>query len=388
MSFIKKIVLLFIVWRVALIIFLAAALAFVPLAYQDRFLGGGVQNYSLNPWVFAWANFDGEHYLSIAIHDYRGLEQAFFPVYPRIIKVLAAPIYQAIPCQVEQCLTNALFYSSVIGILISTLSLLVVLILLWRLIRIDYPDKIAWWTLVVLLIFPTSFYFGAVYSEAFYLLISVAAFYFARTNRWWLAGIFGVVSSATRIFGLLLLPAFLIEAYQQRLPFRKWIWILLVPVGLLAYMYYQYITVGDPFAFYRLQKIVGEQHQSGLTLLPQVYWRYLKMLLTVDITSPIYQTIVLEFLTGIVFFLLPIIGYFKKVRLSYLVYAMLGFLLPSIQGSFSSIPRYVLVIFPSFLVLAQLIMSLKKWWQVIVIVLLTSWLGLETMLFLRGYWVA
>lgn len=388
MSSVKKIVLLFIIWRVVLIILLAAALTFVPLAHQDRFLGGGVKNYSLNPWVFAWANFDGEHYLSIAIHGYRGLEQAFFPVYPRFIKALASPIYQAIPCQVEQCLINALFYSSVIGILISTLSLLVVLMLLWKLIRIDYPDKVAWWTLVVLLIFPTSFYFGAVYSEAIYLLISVAAFYFARTNKWWLAGILGVVSSATRIFGLLLLPAFLIEAYQQRLPPRKWIWIWFVPVGLFAYMYYQYITVGDPFAFYRLQKIVGEQHQSGLTLLLQVYWRYLKMLLTVDITSPIYQTIVLEFLTGIVFFLLPILGYFKKVRLSYLVYAMLGFLLPSIQGSFSSIPRYVLVIFPSFLVLAQLIMSLKKWWKVIVIVLLTIWLGLETMLFLRGYWIA
>lgn len=379
---------LFLSWKLITLISLIVAINLVPLAQQDRFLGGGVNNYLTNSLVFAWANFDGEHYLSIAIHGYKGLEQAFFPIYPKLINVLASPIYKSIPCQELQCLTSALFYSSLAGLLISNLAIFFALVLLWKLLKLDYPDKIIWWTLVLLLIFPTSFYLGAVYSESIYLLISVAAFYALRKNHWWLAGVLGAVASATRVFGVILWPVFILEAFLQGVPLRKWIWVMLVPVGLLLYMYYQYVTVGDPLAFYKLQKIVGEQHQSGLTLLPQVYWRYLKMLATVDVTSPIYQTIVLEFFTGIVFLLLPIIGYLKKMRPSYIVYALIGFLLPTIQGSFSSLPRYVLVFFPAFLAAAIWLSTLPKMVRLLIVGGLSVWLGVETMLFLRGYWVA
>ena len=153
-------------------------------------------------------------------------------------------------------------------------------------------------------------------------------------------------------------------------------------------MVYQYINVGDPLAFYHLQKIVGEQHQSGVISLPQVYFRYIKMVLTVDITNPIYQTIWLEFLIGLAFLILPIYGYFKKIRLSYIFYAMVGFLLPTIQGSFSSLPRYILILFPSFLALAIFFNSLPKIIKLLFVVACSSVLIVEASMFLRGYWVA
>ena len=112
------------------------------------------------------------------------------------------------------------------------------------------------------------------------------------------------------------------------------------------------------------------------------------MLLTVDYSEAIYQTIILEFATGILFFILPIYGYFKKIRLSYLVFAILGFLMPTIQGSFSSLPRYVIVLFPSFLAAGLWFSSIPKIVKIIVLFSLGLMLCLETVLFLRGYWVA
>lgn len=370
----------FLLWRVVLIVVMILALEFVPLGQKDRFLGGGPINFYLSPELFSWANFDGEHYLSIAIFGYKGLEQAFFPVYPILISFFSKPFHAD--------LLSAFISSTIVGLLISNISFLLSLFILWKLVKLDYQNKIASLAIITLLVFPTSFYFGSLYNESLFLLLSLSSFYFARKGNWFFASLFGAISSATRIFGVLLLPAFLIEAYQQKTKLSKIFWIFLIPLGLGVYMIYQYITVGDPLAFYRLQKIVGEQHQSGFTLLPQVYFRYFKMLTTVEVSNPIYQTILLEAITGVLFFTLPIIGYFKKVRLSYIFYSMVGFLSPTIQGSFSSVPRYIIVFFPSFLVLALILIKSSNILRFLVLLLFFAILTLETILFLRGYWVA
>lgn len=379
-SHVFKIVLMFLVWRILLIAVSVLSIQFIPLNYFDRFLGGGPKNYMLAPEIFSWANFDGEHYLSIAIFGYKGLEQAFFPPYPVLISFFARPF--------SPDLSSFIFNSTIVGLIISNLSFLIALILLWELIKIDYPGRIAYLTITLLLVFPTSFYFGAVYSESLFLLLAVLSFYQIRKGRWMQGSFFGMLSSATRIFGVVLFPSLLIEAFKQRLKLPKMLWLFLIPLGLFAYMFYQYISVGDPLAFYRLQKLVGEQHQSGLTLLPQVYFRYIKMLLTVDMKSPIYQTIILEFFLGVIFFLLPIYGYFKKIRLSYLGFAMLGFLLPTFQGSFSSVPRYVIVLFPGFIALSLWVDSLPKQLKIIFITTSAVLLCIQTSLFVRGYWIA
>ncbi|MDO8638539.1 MAG: mannosyltransferase family protein [Candidatus Daviesbacteria bacterium] len=369
----KNILLLFLGWK--LLLLLAFFLSFqFPLAGKN-FLGGGLQNYLNQSWLFAWANFDGEHYLSIAQFGYRNLEQAFFPVYPSLMHFFTNPFGVNITSL------------TISGLLISNISFVLSLILLAKLLEIDYKKNIVYLTVILLLIYPTAFYFGALYSESIFLLFSLAAFYSARQKKWQLATIFGILASATRVFGFLLLPAIFFEAWQQKEKIKNYFWIIFIPLGLFAYMYYLYLTTGDPIAFYSLQKNVGEQHQSGVTLLPQVYFRYLKILFSVDPSNPIYPTMILEFFTGILFFILPIYGYFKKVRWSYLFYGLVGFLLPTIQGSFSSVPRYVVVFFPAFLVLAIFLESrknIKYLWLAISVL----WLILETSLFLRGYWIA
>lgn len=378
-SDIFKILVFFLIWRGFLILVYFFSIRFIPLAYTDRFLGGGPLFFYLSPELFSWANFDGEHYLSIAIFGYKKLEQAFFPVYPSLISMVTKFFFNDLP--------SLITFSTLVGLLISNIFFFISLILLYKLLLLDFSKKVAFLTLIVLLIFPTSFYFGSLYNESLFLTFTVGSFYLVRKKRYFWGSFLGMLASATRVFGILLLPAFLIEVYQKREKLSRWFWILLIPSGLISYMIYQYLIFGDPLAFYNLQTVVGEQHQKGIVLLPQVYFRYIKMLLTVDISNPIYQTILLEFLVGIIFFILPIVGYFKKVRLSYLAFALLGFLLPTVQGSLSSVPRYVIVFFPSFIVLALILGGLPKFLRISILTVSAMLLTIEAALFLRGYWI-
>jgi Gpi18-like mannosyltransferase len=51
----------------------------------------------------------------------------------------------------------------------------------------DFDETLVSRAITYLLIFPTTFFFSGVYSESLFLALTVAAFYYARTNRWLLA---------------------------------------------------------------------------------------------------------------------------------------------------------------------------------------------------------
>lgn len=369
----------FLIWRFGILAVLLFCLTFIPLQSTDKFLGGGVINYHRLPEIFAQANFDGEHFLSITAFGYSDREQAFFPLYPLVVHLVASPF--------KVNIYSSLLSSVIVGVVISSVCFLAALLILSQLLKLDYSNKTISWTLILLLVFPTSFFFGIFYSESLFFLLLLLSFYFARRERWVISGVFGMLASSTRVFGILLLPALMIEACQQGKRWRDVWGLLLIPLGLLGYMIYQWQTSGDPLAFYHLQGTIGEQRQLGLVPYPQVLFRYIRMLTTVSMENPIYQTVLLEFLVGVVFLLLPIVGFFKKVRWSYLFFALFGLLLSPFQGSLSSVPRYVIVLFPSFVILAMLVSSWTKFAKVSLVITLSILLIVEASLFFRGFWI-
>src|SRR3972149_3685262 len=74
----KFIITSFLGWRVLLLGFVFLAASFFPL--QKLFLGGGIENYLKNPYFWSWINFDGEHYLSLALQGYLPLTYFYFRV--------------------------------------------------------------------------------------------------------------------------------------------------------------------------------------------------------------------------------------------------------------------------------------------------------------------
>lgn len=327
-----------------------------------------------------WTNFDGSHYVVIAEQGYYPYQEAFFPLFPLLIRVLA-------PFLDWNYITA--------GLVIVHIAFLVALFLLWRLVKLDFGGKAAVWAVVFLLVFPTSFFFAQVYTESLFLALVLGSFLAARKGWWAVASLLGGLATATKFVGIFLLPALAWEWWEQRKLKSKNLkvksidknvfWLLLIPLGLISYMVYLKITVGDPLTFIHVQSSFGANRTGGeIVWLPQVVFRYLKIFITVPWVEYEGRIAILEF------FLFFFVGglcllSWKTVRKSYLIFSLLAIFVPTLTGTLLSVPRFVLVAFATFIALAIIKNTFLKASLAIVFFLL---LVILTMMFTRGYWIA
>jgi hypothetical protein len=326
------------VWLVVLTLFSF----FVALRYQYFFTYPRFQKLIRlgleNRFIWSWGGFDGVHYLDIAASGYAtGLTEAFFPLFPLILSFFKW--------------TGNLLIS---GLILNRFLSLIVVYLFYKLARLDYSKLVARKSLLLLFLFPTSFFLISLYNESLFLILILSSFLLARKQKWFSASLLAGLASATRLVGIFMFPALLFELYQQKKLKPRYILIISASLlGIGLYMLYLYQKFGDPFRFLTVQADFGASRSSTkLILLHQVFWRYLKMILTVDLRSILFYRVSLELLSGLA---TPIILFLsrKKIRLSYLIFGWLAYFTPTLTGTFSSLPRYVLVIFPIYFYLAK-----------------------------------
>jgi hypothetical protein len=140
---------------------------------------------------------------------------------------------------------------------VSLASLFGALWVMHRLVALELgSEALARSSVLLLAVFPGALWFGAPYSESLFLLLSVGAFYAARTGRWWVAGGLAALAAATRSAGIVLVVPLLVLWWQSR-PRRAATlgWIALAPLGLVAYSLYLALAVGDGFAYLHLQDV-------------------------------------------------------------------------------------------------------------------------------------
>lgn len=377
---ISKIFVWLIIWRLSLFLLALFSIVYVPVG-DSQFLGGGEGLYSQTPLVQGWANFDGNNYISIARDGYTVGKHSFFPFYPLLLSSLAHVLR-----------VDSVISYSILGLVISHISLLLAVIGLYKLLSIDYNKRVVLTTILLMLIFPTAFYFGAVYTESLFLCLAVWFFYYLRKNKWLPVVVLGALASATRIIGFLVGAVSLIKVMQngKRKSLVYYSYPLFSIIGIIAYLYYLYLKQGDPFAFYSEVSSFGEQRSASIILLPQVFYRYIvKILPSLGYLSnlPFAYIVWQEFLIGIIFLLVSVVSV-KKLDLKYSLFLVLGYLIPTFSGSFSSLPRYVLVLFPLFLLIAlflekaNMLVKLLYYFSSILLLII------NTTLFFRGYWVA
>jgi hypothetical protein len=199
---------------------------------------GGVGDALLSPL----ARWDSVWYLSIAHDGYGSASAAFFPLYPLLVRVVAG--FSASP--------GALLVSAYA---VSLAAFAGALALLHRLAELELGRGMGGPTVLLLALFPLSFFFGAPYSESLFLLLSVGAFYAARTGRWAWAGALAAGASATRSAGVVLLVPLLILYLQGPRRDRSILWLALAPAGLAAYSVYLALAHGDGFAYLHVQEV-------------------------------------------------------------------------------------------------------------------------------------
>ena len=295
------------------------------------------------------ARWDSVWYLSIADSGYEGpAREAFFPLYPLLVRALATPAGAS-----HEALLLAAY-------LVSLASLLGALYLLWRLVSLELGRQYASPALLLLAAFPGSLFFGAPYSESLFLLVSVGAFYAARTGHWAWAGALAGCASATRSAGiLLLLPLAILWWQSESRSVRDAAWLALAPVGLVAYAVYLEATIGDALAFMEVQE-AWMRHFAGP--LGGVWdgtvaaFEAARSIVRGDAELPRWAAMNLMLFAFMVFALVACVGVLRRLPFAYGAYAVAALMLPLSfpvgPQPLMSLPRFLAVLFPIFMWLA------------------------------------
>lgn len=374
-----NILLIFIAWKLFIYVSVNLSQIFFPL--QTTFLGGGLLNYLNLPALWGFINFDGEHYLSIARDGYLPLTYFYFPLYPLIVRAISGVFGGSYNTFAATGLTlsNLLMFISIMGII--------------KLGKLMYSEKVSYLTLILLLFFPASFFLGAYYNESLFLALCIWSFYFAHTKKWLFSFLLCGMATATRLTGIALIPALLYEYFlvhkKSFLNIKTFIYTVISSSGILLYMTYLKQTTGDMLAFFHNVEIFGGQRSTNLISLPQVFYRYIfKILPNVNYDYfPAVAVTLLEISIAVIFLYLLVRVLFKK-KYGFFIYSFLVYIIPTLSGSFSSFPRYMLAAFPLFFILAEDLIKANKYilyaYLLINLVLLT----LITGLYFRGYFVS
>jgi hypothetical protein len=245
-------------------LFLATRLLLLLITYVMYILLTA-KNYTSTPvdivaLFTSWNHWDAANYTRIAQHGYQSVfDLAFFPLFPLLIA----------------CISQVLGSWSylLVGTIISNAALFGALWIIYHLV-LQYPqtdrrlgDTIAHRTLLYLCIFPTAFFFFAAYNESLYLLLAAGTFLALEHERWWLAGLLGLLAALTRSIGILLVVPYLYELWLRRertlahMPaiLKSLLPCILIPLGTGIYALYCWRTFGNPLAFAAVQAHWGRQ---------------------------------------------------------------------------------------------------------------------------------
>src|SRR5207249_4172076 len=153
-----------------------------------------------SPFWDTFARYDTGYFEGIAWNGYTPLAGgrsniAYFPVYPMLMRQVGRIFGHR----------HASYYIG--GIAVSWVCFIAAMVALYYLARLDLPRRRAERAVLLTAIFPFAFFYGVAYSESTFLLLTVLAFYLFRRGRYLIGGVCGGMATATRVPGILMVPA-------------------------------------------------------------------------------------------------------------------------------------------------------------------------------------
>lgn len=213
-------------------------------------------------------NWDARHYINLIEHGYSGYQEngqhlflVFYPLYVWAARAVRLVVPNTI---ISGLLVSSLGYAGGCWYVYKIAARLLG--------RSGARDAV-----VLLSLFPFSFFFGTVMTEGLFLLTTSAACWYAMEHRWLLYGIWGALAALTRMTGVLVIVLAVVELFGELKPFQrpaaqslkrsalgfiKRLPALIMPLlGALGYLALNWHVDGDPFAFRTHQ---AHWHQGGM----------------------------------------------------------------------------------------------------------------------------
>jgi hypothetical protein len=318
-----------------------------------------------------WDQWDAQHYLYLATHGYTATGDArnliaFFPLYPALLAAVSAI---GLPVRIA-------------ALLISNIAGAVAAILLYEIAGLERGEKAAFRAAAIFTLFPTAYFLLVGYTEALFCAFAFGAVLAARRQRWLFSGMLGGLAAATRLTGLALLPFLLIEVVLARRALARLgeaiVSPLLVVLGFATYLTTNQLVLGNPLAFIDVQRehwahSISAPWVGFANAIRGIEWRVPWEKLTVGGG---------EIAGGLTAYAAATLSWLR-LRPSDAAYATLLTVMVTFLPFWLSIPRYLLSMYPLFLLLGRI-----RSRSIFVAVMSVSFLGLIVfgLAFGRGYW--
>jgi len=376
---------LFLKLTVLLLIFLGFnLLPFNSNTYSQNFLYSKGEKISL---ASAYETWDAQHYLFLSQQGYKPNNQSdrFFPALPFGIAV------------VNKFVNNPLIAGLITSNIFSFLGIFY-FFLFCRLLLKD--EKQAFKSVLLLLAFPTAFFMSLVYSESVLIFLTSAFFYYLYSKKYFWATIFVFFIPLARPVGILIVFPYyvywLLDIWQRskkdiatflvKFFKTKETYYLLSPLlGFALYGLFMQITTGSFMEGFKTQGVVVSGWNIS-NIFDPIYF-------LVSLFSPSSFAIhgFTNSIVDRVFFLLycvSLVIIYKRLDKTMFVYALMIGMVP-LFGSFMSYTRYVLMVFPIFIVMGKIFA--KKRYDLFFYPTLFFLLMLQTLFIIMhslNYWVA
>jgi len=303
-------------------------------------------------FLFApWQRWDTNWYIHIAQLGYQVGDGTtnFPPLYPFLLGTLG------------RLLLGQYMLASLV---LSGLAYIVALVYLYKLTAKLFNQQLAGRTLIFLASFPTAFFLLGGYTESLYLALAVTSFYYAEEHRWGWVAVLSGLAAITRLQGVVLVvPLGWMYLEQHGFKWRKLLKLqslalFAAPVAFGLYMAYVYWVMEDANFGNHLAVI---WHIKFVMPWQSLWDGTLGMFNRNFIQNMLYNTLDLAML---VLFICLTIGWAqKKLPAAYWIYNAVSILVYlTREGTddllWMSMTRYLLVLFPVFILLAQ---SAPRW---------------------------
>jgi hypothetical protein len=343
----------FIVWRGALYAFDLIGLSLTPnmgnCRKQWEVFGKGHEFWN---GFFRW---DAGWYSQIARNGYsfkpgKPSSVAFYPLFPYLARYV-----------------GAVFNSPFIGgLIVSHAAAIGALFYVRRAGAHFFSDSIGKLATILLLVFPTSFFLTAFYTEGLFLCLAAGAVYHYARGQLLASALLGFGATLTRSTGMVLFIAVALDlGYRllRREEVWSWrmLWLLLMPAGLGTFMLMLEWQVGDPLSFTK-----GLEHWDRRPAWP---WESLVAALagthyTFDKSAANTQRFI-DALAALSFLAIGALMALRRERVVLWSFVVLGVIMPLTTYNLASMNRYVLALFPAFFFMAKLCEArpaLERWW--------------------------
>lgn len=353
----KKAIITIFYSKIIVILLVIMAFNLLPFSKESYFANFHLPNSGINLQT-AFSTWDAQHYLNLAQYGYKTNTESvrFFPVFPLLI-YLVSPIV-------------GYFFA---GFIIANIASFIGFIYFYLFVKeFLHSEKTAYKSLLLFLIFPTSFFFVLLYSESIFFCFVMLLFYFLYKKNFLTASILAFLLPLVRPTGIfIIIPVFIymIMDYRENIfflskehfskthiSFRPSFFPFMFSIlGVGVYFIFMQIATGNPFAGFAFQNdLAGHFTQFSF------HWNFLSDIFPQKLTlhdpnnSLLDRLFFLGFISS-----LPLI--WKKTDKVLFAYALSMGLVP-LLGSFMSYMRYLLMVFPLWIALGSVFEEKKFSW--------------------------